>query len=546
MSASRLVIFAYLLANLGIGFFLFLRARRASRGIREGEISFFLADRGLGTFALFFTLMATNFSAFTVFGLSGAGFRTGYAYYPLIGLGTGLMAASFFLVGVPLRRLAAERGFVTQGDFIAHRYGSKALGKAFSVALIAITLPYLSIQASSGGMILQEIAGIPYRWGAFLIVLFILAYSLLGGMRSVVWTDVLQGIFLLGLSLLGMGLIAWKGGGWLAIHGTIRESAPGLYSLPGEGGGIRPSALLGYFLLWFLADPTFPQLFQRFIAGKNDHALKRSAVVYPLVCGILFLCTISIGVMGRALLPALDPSRADSVYPLMLAEYFPPWLAALIALGGIAALMSTMDSQMLTVGSMAVRDFLPQRLRTGFSGRLALCLIALASYLLSLKPPVSIFDFLQKISFNGYASLAPAIFGGLYWKKANRRGAFLSAAAGFAASALSGFGLLRVPFPSVFLIAGASCLGLILGSLVFRSDGTGKVPEAAAGFAPRNFFSTRSAILTCLIAAAAFLPYLFRGAGPILLGLPAWVWYEFLLSAFLSLVFWAEARAKSP
>jgi SSS family solute:Na+ symporter len=543
MSASRLVIFAYLLANLGIGFYLFLRRRRASRGIREGEISFFLADRSLGTFALFFTLMATNFSAFTVFGLSGAGFRTGYAYYPLIGLGTGLMAASFFLVGIPLRRLAAERGFVTQGDFIAYRYGSNALGKIFSIALIVITLPYLSIQASSGGMILEDVAGIPYRWGALIIVLFILAYSLLGGMRSVVWTDVLQGILLLVLCLLGMALIALKGGGWLAIHASIRESAPGLYSLPGAGAGIRPSALLGYFLLWSLADPTFPQLFQRFIAGKDDSALKRSAAIYPLVCGILFLCTISIGVMGRALLPALDPSRADSVYPLMLAEFFPPWLAAVLALGGIAALMSTMDSQMLTVTSMAVRDFLPQKLRTGFSGRLALCLIALASYVLSLKPPVSIFDFLQKISFSGYASLAPAILGGLYWKKANRWGAFLSAAAGLAASALSGFGLLRVPFPSVFLIAGASCLGLVLGSLARGGGKGGDRPGVMDAFIPREFLSSRSAILIGLIAAAAFLPYLLRGAGLILLGLPLWVWYEFLLCVLLSLVFWAESRA---
>jgi SSS family solute:Na+ symporter len=94
-----------------------------------------------GTFLLLATMAATNFSAFTVFGLSGAGYRIGWAYYPAIGFGTGLMALAFILVGIPLRRLSKERGYLSPADFIADRYGNRPLALGFSLAQCALTLP---------------------------------------------------------------------------------------------------------------------------------------------------------------------------------------------------------------------------------------------------------------------------------------------------------------------------------------------------------------------------------------------------------------------
>jgi len=77
---------------LGVG----LLFRRRSR---PAPWSFFLAGRGIGRLVLFFTMAATNFSAFTIFGLSGAGYRIGYAFYPVMGFGTGFMALGMWVIG---------------------------------------------------------------------------------------------------------------------------------------------------------------------------------------------------------------------------------------------------------------------------------------------------------------------------------------------------------------------------------------------------------------------------------------------------------------
>ncbi len=554
---AALVIGFFLLANLGIGAWSFVRHRRALGPAREDAVSFFLADRGLDAFALFFTLAATNFSAFTVFGLSGAGFRTGYAYFPLIGFGTGLMALSFFVIGVPMRQIAAARGHLTQGDYIADRYGSRALGKAYSAALVALTIPYLSVQASAGGMMIEGIVGLPAWLGSLAVTLFILAYALLGGMRSVVWTDILQGGLLFSLTVASMLLIARAGGGWTRLHEGLMSSSPEHYSLPGAGGGVGPLGLAGYYLLWFLADPSFPQLSQRFISARSDAALKRSAAAYPAVCGLLFFCSVSIGLLCRAVDPGMP--NPDAAYPAILARFFRPGLAAFLSLSALAALMSTMDSQMLTLSSMAVRDFLPGRRQDGSTGRVALCVLAGASYLLALWPPASIFDFLQRVSFNGYASLAPALIGGLYWKRANRAGAFASMAFGLSACAAFGSGALKAPFPPVYAIAGVSTLGLVLGSLARgaargRAEPKGEggaaenrpepeaVPDAAAPAGIRAYASPRSLLLTFGVAALSFLPYLFKGPGPAILGVPSWVLFELALCLALSAIFAFEAR----
>ncbi|MFP4618595.1 MAG: sodium:solute symporter family transporter, partial [Spirochaetaceae bacterium] len=184
------VISCYFLLTLLIGF----RFRRqASASIDE----FYLAGRGLGPLLLFFTMAATNFSAFTFFGLSGAGYRTGYAFFPIMAYGTGFMALSFFIIGIKILRLSKERGYVTPSDYISDRYGSPLLRVVFSAVLVVFTLPYIAIQTIAAGNIIESLIGVPYIAGAAAVTLFITIYVSLGGLRSIVWTDVIQGAMIL-------------------------------------------------------------------------------------------------------------------------------------------------------------------------------------------------------------------------------------------------------------------------------------------------------------------------------------------------------------
>ena len=318
MSPQLAIVLVYLLAMLAIGL-LFRRRSSAS------TVEFFLAGRGIGRLVLFFTMAATNFSAFTIFGLSGAGYRIGYAFYPIMGFGTGFMALGMWIIGSRIRELAPGRGYITPSDFILDRYGSPALKGLFSLVMILFTLPYVAIQAIAAGRSLETLAGLPYWAGALLVMGFTALYVLLGGMRSVAWTDVVQALMILGLTLAGFLLILIRVRGLESFPGALAARHPELFSRPGLDGSMVPGVWLGYLLLWLFADPMFPQLFQRFLAARDTRALKTTVVLYPLITTFLFFLTVSIGVLGRAVFPDLSPARSESVYPLLLARFASPF-----------------------------------------------------------------------------------------------------------------------------------------------------------------------------------------------------------------------------
>ena len=177
MTTKLLVLVLYFLAVLAIGYL--TRTRWGST-----PSNYFLADLRLGTLVLLATMAATNFSAFTVFGTSGAGYRDGWGFFPIMGFGTGFMALSFWLIGRRAWRVGCERGIITPAELVQSLYGSRILGVLFALVMILFTVPYLALQPMAAGYALQEITGLPYRHGSVLVTGMIVLYTLRGGMRG--------------------------------------------------------------------------------------------------------------------------------------------------------------------------------------------------------------------------------------------------------------------------------------------------------------------------------------------------------------------------
>ncbi len=534
MTASLAIVLAYLVLMVVIGIIVRRRAAASS-------VQYLLADRSLGRVLLFITMASTNFSAYTVFGLSGAGYRIGYAYYPIMSFGTGFMALGLFVIGRRIVALSRERGYVTPTDFIADRYGSPLLRKMFSAVLILFTLPYIAIQAISSGRSLESLVGIPYAAGAALVTGCIVIYVVLGGMRSIAWTDVVQSVMILAFAAAGFALIAQRSGGFVRVNEEVRTAFPALYSRPGQDGSMSPGAWFGFLFLWFFADPMFPQLFQKLIASRDQRALKTTVVLYPVITTVLFFLTVSIGVMGRHAFPALSAAQSESVYPMLLARYASPVLATILLTGGLAALMSTMDSQLLTVGSLVTGDFFPARARGVWVQRAVVLGVGIAGMLLALRPPRTILDFINRSSFTGLAVLAPTVLGGLYWTRANRQGAAASIVAGETLVALFYFDVIRIPGiqPVVPAVAAAAAV-FVAVSLLFPSA-AGK-PELVERV-PRRVAWKAVPFVVLFILANDFWAW---GRAPIiLLGIPLWTWYSFVLGFALAAAYGVFLRPQA-
>ncbi len=423
MNPSTVVIFVlYLAALLVIGLVI------GRRRIRT-PTDYFLAGRKVGPVALFFTLAATNFSAFFFFGFAGASFKIGYGYYGIMAVGTSLMALSFFYIGRRVWRAGKRFGLITPPELFSVRYGSPLVRYVTLCAFVLFTIPYIATQITGGGIALESLTdkAVPYELGAILVTFVISAYLMVGGMRSDVMTDVLQGAVMFVAALAGLGFVASGLGGFQRANEAALANAPELFSFPGGGGFITLQIWFSYLVLWMMCDPLFPHIFQRFYIARSEKALRFSMVAYPVITMVLFAFPVMLGVWGHA--GTGFSGAPDGILPFMVKENSPSLLYGLVMAGGFAALMSTADSQLLVLSSMLTRDLC----KTLFKGkvvsgrelklgRLFVLVIAGIGLVIALLDLGSIFDILTKTTFTGLAILFPATIAALYWKRSTTWG----------------------------------------------------------------------------------------------------------------------------
>jgi SSS family solute:Na+ symporter len=274
------------------------------------------------------------------------------------------------------------------------------------------------------------------------------------------------------------------------------------------------------------------------MAASDRGSLAITAALYPVVTTVLFFLTVSIGVMGRASLPGLTAAQSDNVFTLLLERHVGGPLAALLLTAGMAALMSTLDSQLLSLGSMISLDFTRRRRPGLLAEKLVLVAIGAAGFLIALRPPRTILDLLTSVSFTGFAVLAPVVLGGLYWRRAGRRSAFASIVAGEALAAAAALRLVRFPgvLPVVPVLA-ATVLVFVVGSLIERD----RAPDPAFAAPPRR--GTGWWALAFVVLFVLGCDFWAWGRTPVLVaGLPPWVWYYGALGLVLSAVIGAYAR----
>ncbi len=410
-----LIISAYLLCTLIIG----IVGYRSQQNTPE---DYFLADRKIGSMVLFFTLIATNFSAFTFLGFSGAGYRIGLSYYPMMGFGTAFVAITFYLIGYKVWLLGKEKNLITPSELIANRLPSQPLKLLFLGVMVIFTMPYLTLQPIGGGYIIENLTNgkIPYFWGAAFLTTIIVLYVFVGGMKSVALTDVFQGVLMLVLMIVAVVAIAQSLGGFSEANRTVYEIKPEVFSRSGINNFFTPHKWFSYMLLWGLSVPMFPQMFMRFYTPKNANSLKVSASLYPLITCTMFICPVLIGMWGHINFPDLVGKEADKIFPIMLAEYTSTTIAALVMVGALAAFMSTLDSQLLALSSMITRDIYTVYIRPQaslkeqtFVGKVLIVILAIIGLILAANPPATIAAIATQ-AFTGLAVLFPTVIAALY------------------------------------------------------------------------------------------------------------------------------------
>ncbi len=425
------IVYVILIAYIFVTFITSLIGRKFGEETPE---SYFLASRNLNTTTLFFTLIATNFSAFFFLGFAGEGYRIGYAYYAMMAIGTAFAAISFYLIGNKVWHLGKQKGYITPVELIGKESNYPPLKYTYLIVMTFFTLPYLAIQPIGAGYILENLTNgeIPYLTGATLLTIFIIIYVFLGGMRSVANTDVKQGILMIVLMVAAVWYVAQDLGGITAANERAFYANSDLFTRMGIGKHFTPARWFSFCLLWIACVPMFPQLFMRFFISRDIPTFKRTTLLYALIPCFLFILPVTIGVLGHLSFPNLSDQAADQILPKMLLEHTSPWFATLVMTGALAAFMSTVDSQLLALSTIFTQDiYLPfiqpkaslkKQVRVG---KVMVVLFALIGLAIAVDPFPRIFD-IVKMAFSGYAVLfLPTLFL-LRWKGTSPRACFIS------------------------------------------------------------------------------------------------------------------------
>jgi SSS family solute:Na+ symporter len=208
-------------------------------------------------------------------------------------------------------------------------------------------------------------------------------------------------------------------------------------------------------------------------------------------------------------------------------------LGTILLTGSIAALMSTMDSQLLTLTSMITSDFFKIKRKEILKEKVTIIVLGALGFLIAIRPPQTILDFISRTTFNGLAVLAPAVIAGLYWKRANKYGATASILIGEAMVFGFYYGIIQTRgiLPVVSIVSATSVV-LVTVSICTTSkdENTDMV-----------FDINRKALAWIPLFALLFIlgnDFWNWGRRPLLIGgLPLWVWYYIGLGIALSLVY---------
>ncbi|MGC9308421.1 MAG: sodium:solute symporter family transporter [Thermoplasmatota archaeon] len=408
----------YILLLVTIGIYASLKADRTPE-------DYFLANRGFGPLVLFFTLAATNFSAFTFLGFAGAAYTHGLGQYGVMALGTACMAIMFYVIGRKVWHLGKTNGYVTPGELVGGRYGSRTLQLLFTGVMSLFTIPYLAIQAVGAGYILEMLVpGFDMKIGAIAAVGVICFYVLSGGMRASGWTDVVQGVLMVVAMVAAVAFVGHSLGGLEQASLAARDVAPSLFARPGPNDYFTVKIWLSFFILWVFCDPMFPQMFTRFYTAKSQRSLRTAMVFYPLLISFFFLLPVLIGVWAHGTGIAVD--TPDNVLLVMVETYAPPLVFSFVSVGALAALMSTADSQLLSLSTMLTADTVGKNVKISRMVTVALTVFTVIFVVFGYDPAAGIMGTLVDTTFSGLVVLAPAVLATLYWERATHVGCIAS------------------------------------------------------------------------------------------------------------------------
>ncbi|KLV06635.1 sodium/panthothenate symporter [Photobacterium aquae] len=426
----------YLLAVFAVALYS-RRGRSNSNGFLN---EYLVGNRSMGGFVLAMTLAATYASASSFIGGPGAAYKMGLGWVLLAMI---QLPAAWLTLGVLGKKFAIEarrHNALTLNDILYARYRNRGVVIFASLALLLAFFGTMVVQFVGGARLLQTVTGLSYQHGLMLFAVTVGLYTTIGGFRAVVMTDTIQGIMMIiGTIALLVGIVH-AGGSIGEMMGELHRIDPALLSPFGPDNFLSQPFMLSFWVLVCFGVIGLPHAAVRCMSYKSSGSLHKGMVISTAMVAFLMLGMHLAGALGRAIVP--DIASPDQIMPTLMMTVLPPVVAGIFLAGPMAAIMSTIDSQLIQASATLLKDLYlnyinPQAAEGEEAERrlpkLSLWVTGIFSLLVfvaATNPPDMII-WLNLLAFGGMQAvfLWPLVLG-LYWKKASATGAFASMAVG--------------------------------------------------------------------------------------------------------------------
>ncbi len=420
----------YMVGMLVIGYFAYKRTSDLS--------DYMLGGRGLGPAVTALSAGAADMSGWLLMGLPGAMYATGLSSgWIVIGLTLGAYA-NWLYVAPRLRTYSEIAGnSITIPQFLENRFGdtSHMLRLVSGIVIMVFFTFYVSSGLVSGAVLFKNTFKMDYHLGLWTVALTVIAYTLFGGFLAVSWTDFVQGLIMFIALILVPVVTIMHVGGLGPAFTEIKSIDPALLDI------FKGTSLLGIISLfaWGLGYFGQPHIIVRFMAISSVKEIKSARrigmgwMIFSVV-GAMFTGLIGIAYYSQNGLKLDDP---ETVFIKLGEILFHPIITGFLLAAILAAIMSTISSQLLVTASAVTEDVYRTFFRRSaidkelvLVGRLSVLLVSLIAIMLAYKQNDTILA-LVGYAWAGFgASFGPVVLLSLYWKRMTKWGALAGMIAG--------------------------------------------------------------------------------------------------------------------
>ena len=435
-AADWWVLALYFAALIGVAVWVVLQKNKNTE-------DYFLAGRNVGWFVIGASIFASNIGSEHVVGLAGTGAESGMpmAHYEL-------HAWIVLLLGWLFLPFYIRSGAFTMPEFLEKRFDARSRWFLSVFSLAGYVVTKVSVTIYAGGIVVSELLGIPFWYGAIGIVVFTGIYTVVGGMKAVIYTETLQTVILIAGSIIITYLGLQEVGGWTELRATVGSEHFNMWRPMSDPDYPWTGLLFGGTIvgIWYWCTDQY--IVQRTLAANNIKIGRRGAIfgAYLKILPIFIFLIPGIIAFALAKQGVLTYEKADQVFPVLVKTLLPTGLKGLVAGGLMAALMSSLASVFNSCSTIFTIDIykklkpnMPEKKLVNV-GRIATIFVVILGIIwIPIMEKIgggTLYRYLQSVQSYIAPPITAVFVLGILWKRVNAKAAIVTLLSGLIVAAL--------------------------------------------------------------------------------------------------------------